>query len=74
MKRWHVGARFDMVGLPDDSIVQEWRITPALTFDPTEFSRLRLQYEYDKVENADAVHAAFLQLVFNMGPHGAHAF
>lgn len=74
LKRWHVGARFDMVGLPDDSIVREWRLTPALTFDPTEFSRLRLQYEYDKADNADAVHAAFLQLVFNMGPHGAHAF
>ena len=73
-KRWHAGARFDMVGLPDDSVVPEWRLTPALTFDPTEFSRLRLQYEYDKVENANAVHAAFLQLVFNMGPHGAHAF
>lgn len=73
-KRWHAGTRLDVVGLPDDSVVQEWRLTPALTFDPTEFSRLRLQYEYDKVDNAEAIHAAFLQLIFNMGPHGAHAF
>lgn len=73
-RRWHAGARFDYVGLPDDVITREWRFTPALTFDPTEFSRLRAQYSFDKTNGADGVHAAFLQLQFNIGTHGAHAF
>lgn len=73
-RRWHTGARFDTMGLPEDAITREWRLTPAVTFDPTEFSRLRAQYELDKVSGADAVHAVFLQLQFNIGPHGAHAF
>lgn len=74
LKRWHVGLRYDHVGLPSDSIAKEWRVTPALTFNPTEFSRLRAQYEYDKVSGGNAVHAAFLQLEFSMGSHGAHTF
>jgi hypothetical protein len=73
-KRWHAGLRFDYVGLPEDVITREWRLTPTLTFDPTEFSRLRVQYALGQVGGADAVHAAFLQLQFNIGVHGAHAF
>ncbi len=73
-KRWHAALRYDQMGLPEGLILKEYRITPAMTFSPTEFSRLRLQYEYDKVRTNDPVHAVFLQMQFNMGPHGAHAF
>lgn len=73
-KRWHVGARYDQVGLPNDSIAREFRLSPMLAFDPTEFSRLRLQYNYGKATNNHAVHGVFLQVGFNMGPHGAHPF
>lgn len=74
LKRWHTGIRYDQMGMPSRSIVSEARITPALTFNPTEFSRIRAQYEYDKAKGANPIHAAFLQLEFSMGPHGAHAF
>lgn len=73
-KRWSAGLRFDKMGLPDDSIPSELRITPALTFNPTEFSRLRLQYEYDKKEDIEANNIVTLQLQFNFGPHGAHPY
>ncbi len=74
LKRWHAGIRYDQAGLPQNTIAREFRITPALTFNPTEFTRIRTQYEYDKVTRMNPVHAAFLQLEFSMGPHGAHPF
>lgn len=73
-KRWHAGLRYDQMGLPEALIANEWRVTPALTFNPTEFSRIRLQYEYDKTVNVRGVHAAFVQFQYSMGPHGAHPF
>lgn len=73
-RRWHAGLRYDYFGLPAESLTKEWRLTPALTFNPTEFSRVRIQYEYDKPTGAQTIQAAFLQFEFSMGPHGAHAF
>jgi hypothetical protein len=73
-KRWHAGIRYDQVGLPEGLILREYRVSPAITFDPTEFSRLRLQYNYDKVRTLDPVHAVFVQMQFNVGVHGAHPF
>lgn len=74
LKRWHAGIRYDQMGLPSALVAKEFRVSPALTFNPTEFTRIRVQYEYDKVSNADPVHAVFLQFAFSMGPHGAHPF
>lgn len=73
-QRWHGGLRYDQVGLPEDLVTGRYRLTPTITFNPTEFSRLRLQYEYDKTQNLKAVHATLLQLEYSMGPHGAHPF
>ena len=52
------------------------RIAPLLTFRPTEFSRPRLQYNYDHVEHlADSsVHTGWLGLEFLFGSHPAHAY
>jgi len=74
IKRWHAGIRYDQVGLPSHLVAKEYRVTPALTFNPTEFTRIRAQYEYDKVAAVNGAHAAFLQFEFSMGPHGAHPF
>ncbi len=73
-KRWHAGLRYDRLGLPEGLIQKEWKVTPAIAFDPTEFSRVRLQYGYDKVGVDPAIQSVFLQLQFSMGPHGAHNF
>jgi hypothetical protein len=73
-KRWHAGLRYDLMGIPASVFPRESRVTPALSFNPTEYSRVRAQYEYDKVRGQDLNHAAILQLEFSMGPHGAHPY
>jgi hypothetical protein len=52
------------------------RISPLLTFHPSEFSRLRLQYNYDHAENLDdeSVHTVWAGFEFLFGAHPAHGY
>jgi hypothetical protein len=54
------------------------RYTAMLEFSPTEFSRFRLQYAYDRSRFLDGVqkpiHEVLLQMNIAVGPHGAHSF
>jgi hypothetical protein len=84
--RWRVGARFDLLtqnsltvdGLaqPLDNMLQ--RYSAMLEYSPTEFSRFRLQYAYDRSRFLDgarkAVHEILLEMNIAVGPHGAHSF
>lgn len=47
-----------------------------LSFFPTEFSKIRLQYNYDRTEDLmkGHAHSLWLQFEFLLGAHGAHAF
>ncbi len=74
LKRWSAGLRYDQMGMPEGIVTKEYKITPVATFDPTEFSRIRLQYAYDKTEAIDAVHSLTAQIQFNFGTHAAHAY
>lgn len=75
-----VGLRFDRVsgdrGDPgDDALAPRWRVSPALTWFPTEYSRLRLQYNFDRRSAfQDDDHSLWLQLEFLLGAHAAHKF
>src|SRR5262249_38550955 len=51
-----------------------YRISPDVTFYPSEFSKLRLQYNYDQPIGINAQHMVALQFEFLMGAHGAHKF
>jgi hypothetical protein len=73
-KQFHAGLRYDQMGIPSGVFNNEWRLTPAFTFNPTEFSQIRLQYELDKRQGFSANQAAILQLMFSLGVHGAHLF
>ena len=53
---------------------QRTRISPNLTWFPSEFSKLRLQYNYDDGEYLGQQHSVWLQLEFLLGAHGAHKF
>ncbi len=53
---------------------EEYRISAMLTFAPTEFSILRLQYDYLDQDFASDQHALFLQFQYAIGKHGAHKF
>ncbi|MEX2449776.1 MAG: TonB-dependent receptor [Rhodospirillales bacterium] len=53
-----------------------WRVSPNLTWHPTEFSKVRLQYNRDWAQHlaeksADTV---WLQLEYSLGSHFAHTF
>lgn len=73
-KRWHAAFRYDQMGIPQGLQTRELRLTPAIAFNPTEFSQIRLQYEADKISGEDWANAVILQLMFTLGAHGVHAF
>lgn len=50
------------------------RISPALTWYPTEFSKLRLQYNYDDRDGIGSDHSVWVQFEFLLGAHAAHTF
>jgi hypothetical protein len=53
---------------------QRWRLSPNLTWYPTEFSKLRLQYNYDNRLGIGEDHSVWLQFEFLIGAHAAHRF
>ncbi|MEB2308848.1 MAG: hypothetical protein OZ917_06040 [Candidatus Brocadiaceae bacterium] len=78
-KRWVAGFRGDYVdgeeAATDPLGFERWRLSPNLTFYPTEFSKIRLQYNYDDILGNDTTeHSVFLQFEFLLGSHGAHKF
>jgi hypothetical protein len=53
---------------------QRWRVSPNLTWYPSEFSKLRLQYNYDDRRDFGVDHSLWLQFEFLLGAHAAHKF
>lgn len=83
--RLQVGARWDAAGLTNEQaragVKTDYdsssRWTGALTFNPTEFSRVRAQYERARVSVDDErkTYGRFLlQVQLSIGAHGAHRF
>ena len=78
--RWLVGARYDRVGgdsgdAPDDPLlVPRWRGGVNLTWFPSEYSKLRLQYDRDQREVYGGADSLWLQFEFLLGAHAAHKF
>jgi len=78
-KRWVAGLRGDYVDgeeyATDPLGFERWRLSPNLTFYPSEFSKIRLQYNYDDILGNDSTeHSVFVQFEFLLGSHGAHKF
>ena len=83
--RWGVGARYEVLELLADRFKQSgdeqnlgdrpWRATAAIEFNPSEFSRIRLQYNHDESgRDGQDNDEAILQFMFGIGAHSAHAF
>lgn len=53
---------------------ERWRFSPNLTWYPSEFSKIRLQYNLDQGERFDYAHSVWLQFEFLLGAHAAHKF
>ncbi len=51
-----------------------YRISPNLTWYPTEFSKFRVQHNYDNRKGIGGDHTVLLQFEFLLGAHAAHKF
>lgn len=76
---WTAGLRHEYARgeQGDGDSLRGWRsrISPALTYFPSEFSKIRLQYNYDRAEFLDErAHSVILQFEVSIGVHGAHKF
>ncbi|MEO8184977.1 MAG: hypothetical protein ABI895_39730, partial [Deltaproteobacteria bacterium] len=60
----------------DSARDERQRYSAALTYYPSEFSKLRLQYSYDHAQflSQTGAHSAYLQFEILFGAHGAHKF
>jgi len=84
-KGWVAGLRGDYVARSEQAAYEQllgndpqrlprWRISPNLTWYPSEFSKIRLQYNYDDREDIGVDHSVWLQFEFLLGAHAAHKF
>ena len=79
--RWNAGFRADYVtgnhaaSDPGDPFRGErYRLSPELTFLPSEFSKIRLQYNFDHGTLFGTANSIWMQLEFGLGAHAAHKY
>ena len=86
-KQWRTGLRYDHLSsdthgsdhqVLDDADLESHgykpeRYSAMLEWLPSEFSRIRLQYNNDK-SYKDSDNQLFLQYTFSLGTHGAHSY
>jgi hypothetical protein len=74
-RRFYLGGRFDLTGLPSGPAVpRRYGGAASVTFAPSEFSRVRLYAQELGGPGAAATSVGFLQVEYSMGAHGAHPF
>src|SRR5436189_310740 len=84
-KGWIAGIRGDYVDMQDSKFTDDldrkscWRLRENTTCYPTDFSKIRLQYNQKFVDetfllSGRKVESVFLQWEFILGAHGAHKF
>jgi len=84
--QWRTGLRYDrlsngsydvssdLVGLVAAPDYAPYRWSTMVDWSPSEFSRIRLQYNYDKTQQSLTNNEVFLQYIMSLGAHGAHKF
>lgn len=83
--RWGVGARYDVLDILSDTftvagVQQDFggrphRETASLEYNPSEFTRIRLQLAHDLADPSGRTNnEAILQLNLSIGAHPAHSF
>lgn len=79
MPRWRVGLRTERLdsgppGLLSDAEYRPRKNSLMLDFNPSEFSRVRLQLARDQSRSGQADNQLFLQYQMSLGAHGAHRY
>ncbi|MEK7402149.1 MAG: hypothetical protein AABZ80_07265 [Gemmatimonadota bacterium] len=67
-------ANGDVTAFASDFRGDRLRVSPNLTWYPTEFSKLRFQYNYDNRKTIRRDHSFWVQFEFLLGAHAAHKF
>ena len=65
---WGPGLYENILGA-DPERGARWRVSPNLTWYPSEFSKLRLQYNFDHRSGIGPDHSVWLQFEFLLGSH-----
>ena len=78
-RRWVAGLRSDWVtgqhgAMRPDNNPDRFRLSPDLTFYPTAFSKIPLQYNYDHSQLRGSDNSVWMQVEFLLGAHAAHKF
>jgi hypothetical protein len=88
-RSWFIGVRGDLLGLPTSSVLGSvQRGSLSVTWQGSEFARVRAYFEGEHIGSATAPYlptataagnpstsfAAYLQLEYSIGAHGAHPF
>ena len=85
MPRWRAGYRYDRLfpntrefGANDANLPRPdydpTRHSLMADYSPSEFTRLRLQYSKDRAMQGQDENQWFVQYIYSLGAHGAHAF
>jgi hypothetical protein len=77
--RWVAGLRGEFASGDNAAYASQlradrFRLSPNVTWYPTEFSKVRLQYNYDHREGIGRDHSVWLRFEFVLGAHAAHKF
>ncbi len=79
--RWNTGVRAEFVtgnhaalDASDPYRGERYRFSPEITFLPSEFSKIRLQYSFDHGEHFGSANSIWLQFEFGLGAHAAHKY
>lgn len=83
--RWGFGTRYELLEAFRDTFKidgskvsfgdKPWKASAMVEFNPSEFSKIRLQYNYDKSSRTGkSNNEVFLQFIGGIGAHAAHTF
>ena len=74
--KWRIGARYSQIYSPEDSGIEHDPYAVALMGDwsNSEFSRIRLQYNYEKLGEDLSDNQFLLQYIMSIGAHAAHKY
>jgi hypothetical protein len=77
--RWVVGARGDVLQSDESAFFTDlrtdrYRISPSLTWYPSEYSKIRWQYNLDHRDEIGFDHSFWMQIEIILGAHAAHVF
>lgn len=73
-QRWFIGTRVDYSEFPQSGDLNQQAISGLVTFWPSEFQTLRLQYRHTFGDLVEANDQIMLQWFFVIGAHGAHPY